>query len=105
MSADKHFYRFHLFFCTNRRGSGSACSDFGSVAMREHATQLCAQLDLSTQCGVRVSSSGCLGRCEHGPVVAVYPEGVWYTYVDADDVTQIIHEHVLGGRAVERLKI
>ena len=44
-------------------------------------------------------------KCEHGPVLAVYPEGVWYTYVDADDVNEIIHEHIIGGRVVERLKI
>lgn len=105
MSDKDHFYRFHLFFCINQREGGSACSNFGSSAMREHAKQLCTELGLSKHGRVRINTSGCLGRCERGPVIAVYPEGVWYTYVDADDVNDIIHEHVVGGRVVERLKI
>lgn len=105
MSSNKHFYNFHLFFCTNQRENGGACSNFSSAAMREHAKKLCRELGLSKDGGVRINTSGCLGRCEHGPVIAVYPEGIWYTYVDADDVTEIIQEHVVGGRLVERLKI
>jgi (2Fe-2S) ferredoxin len=99
------FYNFHFFFCTNKREGGSACSDFGANAMREHAKQLCSGLGLLQDDNVRVNTSGCLGRCEFGPVIAVYPEGVWYTYIDADDVAEIIHEHVIGGRVVQRLKI
>ncbi len=99
------FYNFHLFFCTNQRDSGSACSDFGAHKMKDHAKRLCTEMGLSKSGGVRINMSGCLGRCEHGPVLAVYPEGVWYTYVDADDVNEIIHEHIIGGRVVERLKI
>jgi (2Fe-2S) ferredoxin len=49
--------------------------------------------------------AGCLDRCDQGPVLVVYPEGVWYTYVDHTDIDEIIREHLQHGRIVERLKI
>jgi (2Fe-2S) ferredoxin len=49
--------------------------------------------------------AGCLDRCDEGPVAVVYPEGVWYTYVDQADVDEIVEEHLLNGRVVERLRI
>jgi (2Fe-2S) ferredoxin len=52
-----------------------------------------------------VNVSGCLDRCEEGPVAVVYPEGVWYTYVDQEDLDEIVEEHLVRGRAVRRLKI
>ena len=55
--------------------------------------------------GVRINIAGCLGRCELGPTVVVYPDGVWYTYVDKEDLDEIIDEHLLNGRVVERLLI
>ncbi|HEX6827698.1 MAG TPA: (2Fe-2S) ferredoxin domain-containing protein, partial [Burkholderiales bacterium] len=54
---------------------------------------------------VRVNSAGCLDRCAEGPCVVVYPDGVWYTYVDKEDIDEIIREHLVHGRQVERLKI
>ena len=54
---------------------------------------------------VRVNTSGCLDRCSEGPVMVVYPDDVWYTYVDKNDVDEIISEHLQNGRVVERLKI
>jgi (2Fe-2S) ferredoxin len=54
---------------------------------------------------VRINKAGCLDRCDHGPVMVVYPEAVWYTYVDKEDVEEIIQEHLINGRVVERLKI
>jgi len=53
----------------------------------------------------RINMAGCLDRCEQGPVIVVYPEEVWYTYVDQEDVDEIITEHLQNGRVVERLKI
>lgn len=100
-----HFYHPHLFFCTNQREGGTACSNFNSSVMRDHAKQLCAELGLSKWGRVRINTSGCLGRCELRPVIVVYPEGIWHTYADIIDVKEIIHEHVVRGRIVERLKI
>ena len=54
---------------------------------------------------MRVNSAGCLDRCEAGPVCVIYPEGIWYTYVDESDVDEIIESHLLGGKPVARLKI
>lgn len=53
---------------------------------------------------VRVNKSGCLGQCGHGPMMVVYPEGVWYCHLDLDDARAIWEEHILGGRAVESLR-
>jgi (2Fe-2S) ferredoxin len=53
----------------------------------------------------RASKSGCLGRCALGPVCVVYPEGLWYSYVDDSDVQEIIDSTVLKGEIVARLAI
>ena len=63
------------------------------------------ELKLSGAGKVRVNSAGCLDRCDEGPVAVVYPEGVWYTYVDRDDIDEIISEHLQNGRVVSRLRI
>ena len=54
---------------------------------------------------MRINAAGCLGRCEQGPVIVVYPEGTWYTYVDKEDIDEIVDRHLLKGEIVERLKI
>ena len=62
-------------------------------------------LGLSGKGKVRINIAGCLDRCEEGPVIVVYPEAVWYTYVDRSDVDEIIEEHLKNGRVVDRLRI
>ena len=102
------YYRRHVFFCTNDRGPDSdrpSCNRCGSQAMRDHAKERVKALGLAGPGQVRVNASGCLDRCEEGPVCVVYPEGVWYTYVDTDDVDEIIDSHIVNGKPVERLKI
>jgi len=73
--------------------------------MRDYAKKRSKELGIAGAGNVRVNSAGCLDRCEEGPVCVVYPEGVWYTYVDEFDVDEIIESHLLGGKPVERLKI
>ena len=64
------------------------------------------QLGISSrQNRIRINSAGCMDRCDEGPVIVVYPEGTWYTYVDEQDLDEIITEHLQNGRVVERLKI
>jgi (2Fe-2S) ferredoxin len=54
---------------------------------------------------VRVNKAGCLDRCAGGPVAVVYPEGVWYTFVDRDDIDEIVESHLKQGRPVERQRL
>lgn len=100
------YYRHHVFFCTNKREDGSACcQDFDAQAMRDHAKARVKELGLNGKGAVRINNAGCLDRCSEGPVIVVYPEEVWYTYVDKDDIDEIVEEHLHHGRVVERLKI
>jgi (2Fe-2S) ferredoxin len=71
--------------------------------MRKHAKARVKALGLAGSGGVRVNKAGCMDRCEEGPTVVVYPEGVWYTYADEDDIDEIVDEHLVHGRVVERL--
>ena len=73
--------------------------------MRGYAKDRMKALGLSGEGRVRINTAGCLDRCELGPVLVVYPEGVWYTYVDKADIDEIIAEHIQNGRVVERLRV
>lgn len=100
------YYRRHIFFCVNdRKGERACCQDHGAKDLRGEAKKMIKKAGLSGPGGVRVNSAGCLDRCEEGPVAVVYPEGVWYTYVDEEDVEEIVEEHLKNGRVVERLRI
>ena len=54
---------------------------------------------------VRVNKAGCLDRCELGPVLVIYPEGVWYHYKTKEDVDEIVETHLVNGNIVERLVV
>jgi len=100
------YYKHHVFFCCNQREEGKACcNDHGAAEMREYAKTKVKALGLAGEGKARINMAGCLDRCEQGPVIVVYPEEVWYTYVDQEDVDEIITEHLQNGRVVERLKI
>lgn len=102
------YYQRHLFFCTNQRDPGAerpSCAQCGSPEMRAWAKSRVKELGLAGPGGVRVNTAGCLDRCEEGPCVVVYPDGVWYTYVDEADLEEIIQSHVIGGRPVARLRL
>jgi (2Fe-2S) ferredoxin len=100
------YYQRHVFFCLNQRDDGSACcADHDAAGMQAHAKQRIKQLDLNGEGKVRINKAGCLDRCAEGPCLVVYPEGVWYTYVDKADIDEIVDEHLVHGRVVPRLKI
>jgi (2Fe-2S) ferredoxin len=100
------YYQRHVFFCCNQRdGERESCNPKGASEMRDYAKKRVKELGLSGEGKVRINQAGCLDRCEEGPVMVVYPEAVWYTYVDSADVDEILDEHVTHGRVVERLKI
>ena len=101
---NKPFFKYHVFFCCNQREAGEpCCARFNAQKMRDYAKQRIKALGLNGEGGVRVNSAGCLGRCEKGPVVVVYPEGVWYTWIDEEDIDEIIEQHLQQGQVVERL--
>jgi (2Fe-2S) ferredoxin len=100
------YYQHHVFFCCNERTNGEACcQDHGAQALRDYAKKQVRALGLSGEGRVRINQAGCLDRCELGPTMVIYPEAVWYTYVDESDIDEIIEEHLKNGRVVERLKI
>jgi (2Fe-2S) ferredoxin len=100
------YYRHHVFFCVNERDDGRAfCNQHDAEGVRGYAKECIKKLNMNGPGKVRINTSGCLDRCSEGPVMVVYPEDVWYTYVDKDDIDEIISEHLQHGRVVERLKI
>jgi (2Fe-2S) ferredoxin len=97
---DSHF-KHHVFFCLNQRENGTlCCANHGAEAMFEHMKGSCKKIS-----DVRVNRAGCLGRCGEGPVLVVYPEAVWYTFVDQADINEIVESHLKNNKVVERLKI
>lgn len=99
------YFRHHVFFCCNRReGTDASCETHGAKALQTYAKERIRALGLGGRGGVRINAAGCLGRCGEGPVLVVYPEGVWYTYANEQDIEEIITEHLVHGRHVERLQ-
>ncbi len=99
-------FQHHVFFCCNQRAEGeSCCANHGASELRAYAKDQIKSLGLNGVAKTRINHAGCLDRCDQGPVMVVYPEAVWYTYVDKDDIDEIIESHLRQGRPVERLKI
>lgn len=100
------YYKYHVFFCTNERDDGRpCCAGKDAKAMRDYTKARVKELGLAGKGQVRVNNAGCFDRCDEGPVVVIYPEGTWYTYVDREDLDEIISSHLAKGKVVERLKI
>ena len=100
------YYQYHVFFCTNQREDGEmCCQQHRAQEMRDYVKGRIKQMGLSGQGKIRVNSAGCLDRCGEGPVLVIYPEDTWYTFVDKDDLDEIIEEHLVNGRPVTRLRI
>lgn len=103
---DQPFFQHHVFFCLNQRDEGRpCCMNKGAQQVQEYAKKRIKELELNGPGKVRINKAGCMDRCEEGPVLVVYPEGVWYTYVDQHDIDEIIDEHLIKGKVVDRLKI
>jgi (2Fe-2S) ferredoxin len=106
VKSDESFYKHHVFFCVNQRDDGrECCNQHDAEGVRGYAKDQIKKLGLSGPGKVRINTAGCLDRCEEGPVLVIYPDNVWYHYIDKDDVDEIIREHIQHGRVVERLKI
>jgi len=99
------FYEAHVFCCVNERPAGhprGSCKRKGSEKLRDYmkvrAKELCIK-------NVRINSSLCLDRCELGPTVVIYPEGVWYSVASKEDIDEVLQTHLLHGGRVERLML
>jgi (2Fe-2S) ferredoxin len=98
------YFSRHVFFCLNQRDKGDdSCARQGAQAGFDRCKSRVKEAGLSGPGQVRVNKAGCLDRCAGGPVAVVYPEAVWYTFVDNDDIDEIVDSHLKHGRIVERL--
>ena len=96
----------HVFVCHNVRPEGAprpSCTTDGKSELHTELQQLSKAAGLGGR--VRINKSGCLDQCEHGPTMVVYPEAVWYGHVRREDAEEIVREHLVGGRPVERLRL
>jgi (2Fe-2S) ferredoxin len=104
------FYKHHLFICTNTRTEGhprGSCAARAAAAggvekLRGYAREKARQLGIEN---IRCNAAGCLDRCEFGPNMVIYPEGVWYRYENTADIDEILETHVKNGGRVERLML
>lgn len=104
-------FEHHVFACTNERAADDpkgSCAHRGSSALQQHLKVRCHELGLKGR--VRINNAGCLDACACGPAFVVYgskepPEGVWYTLTTIAEVDEVIEQHLVGGRVVERLRL
>jgi len=98
------YYQRHIFFCLNERQNGDACcAQYAALAAFERCKSQVKAAGLAGPGQVRVNKAGCLDRCAAGPVAVVYPEAIWYSYVDSSDIDEIVESHLKNGQVVERL--
>ena len=98
------YYQRHIFFCLNERKNGEACcAQMQAQQAFDHCKTRVKAEGLAGPGQVRVNKAGCLDRCAAGPVAVVYPEAVWYSFVDLQDIDEIVDSHLKHGRVVERL--
>jgi (2Fe-2S) ferredoxin len=98
------YYQRHIFFCLNERKNGEACcAQYQAQEAFERCKNLVREAGLAGPGQIRVNKAGCLDRCAGGPVAVVYPEAVWYSYVDASDIDEIVESHLKQGKVVQRL--
>ncbi len=99
------FYTRHIFMCTNVRPEGhprGCCAAGGSEKLRGYLREKARQMGIEN---IRGNAAGCLDRCELGPNMVIYPEGVWYHYENTADIDEILETHVKNGGRVERLML
>jgi (2Fe-2S) ferredoxin len=90
-------YAKHVFVCV----TGKQCQEDGGDAVLDKLRSEVKERGLRKQ--IRINKSGCLGECGNGPMVVVYPDGVWYCKVKASDCKDIVKEHLLKNRPIRRL--
>jgi (2Fe-2S) ferredoxin/predicted O-methyltransferase YrrM len=95
-------FRLHLFVCTQSKPEGvPSCPGSGSLAVIEALDREIQARGLAED--VQLTTCGCLGLCDEGPVMVIYPAGIWYRRVQASDVAEIVESHLRQGQPVARL--
>lgn len=105
MQETDQYFRAHVFCCSNQRPPGHArgcCADKNAEALRNHLKRRAKELGLGD---VRINNAGCLDRCALGPVMVVYPDGVWYRALTIADIEEIVTQHLQHGKPVARLML
>lgn len=99
-------YTKHVFVCTNQKTAGKqCCANNGGEASFDYLKTQLLELGLWGPEKIRVSKSGCLGRCNSGPCIVIYPDAVWYRYNSLEDISKIIDNHLVNNQVVEHLLI
>jgi len=99
-------YDKHIFICTNQRAEGAhrkSCGEAHGMEIVDAFKKRLKELNLPLK--LRAQKAGCLDICDYGQTIAVYPDGVFYVGVELADVEEIIQEHIINNRVVERLKL
>ena len=100
------FYKYHIFFCLNQReDTEQCCMNFNAEPMFDYMKKKIKSLNLNGPNKIRINRGGCFDRCHEGPLMIIYPEGIWYRYIDQEDVDEIIEEHLIKGITVSRLLV
>ncbi|MBI2303993.1 MAG: YHS domain-containing protein [Chloroflexi bacterium] len=92
-------YRKHVYVCT----FGGNCQKRGSEPIAPTLKSILEEKGLAQE--IRVTKSGCVGACGFGPNLVIWPDGVWYYGLKPEDLAQVVEEHLVGGREIERLLI
>ena len=99
------FYTRHVFCCTNVRPPDDprgCCDARGGTMLRNYLKTKVKKMEIKN---IRINASGCLDRCELGPTIVVYPEGVWYRCETREDIDELLQTHLVEGGRVERLML
>jgi (2Fe-2S) ferredoxin len=100
------YYTKHILLCTNQKAAGKqCCANTGGDEYFDYLKTRLLELDMHGPGKIRVSKSGCLGRCGSGPCIVIYPEGVWYSYSSLADIDLIIERHLIAGETAELLLV
>lgn len=99
------YFQAHVFVCCNRRPDGhrrGSCAARGSEKLKDYLKARAKELGIP---GMRVNQAGCLDRCEFGPAIVIYPEGVWYKAETTADIDEILAAHLVEGGRARRLML
>ncbi|GIV26468.1 MAG: ferredoxin [Bacteroidia bacterium] len=96
-------YDIHIFVCTNERKNSTrrSCGEQHGLLLIEKLKESFAKYNINVR--TRIQRSGCLGICDLGPTIAIYPEGTFYVNVQLEDVDELVRTHFVEKKKLERL--